>query len=97
LKLFGTKLDIFQAAAEKLEGTQVDAGDMGFRFWPLPNVPLLYILWAGDEEFEPVLHIRFDATINLHLGKLDVIWALVNVVSRHLRGAAKIALEEAEG
>ena len=87
LKSFGNHPDLFSEAAKKLGGTQVDAGDMAFRLWALPCVPLLFILWVGDEEFEPALHIRFDSTINRHLRGLDVILALVNVVCRHLRAA----------
>lgn len=94
LKIFGNRPELFAEAAKKLGGTPVDAGDAAFRLWALPCVPLLFILWAGDEEFDPDLHIRFDSTISRHLHHLDVIWALVNVVCRHLKAAAE---DEGEG
>ncbi len=92
LKLFGRDRDLFRKAAESLGGAPVPMGDAAYRLWPLPRVPVLFVLWEGDEEFEPALHIRFDATVASQLLTLDTLWALVNVVSRNLRGAAKALL-----
>jgi len=93
LKRFGSEPDVFRAAAQKLQGSPVQAGDLACRLWPFPNVPLLFVLWLGDEEFEPALHVRFDETVTRHLPDLDVVWALVNVVCRHFKGAADEALK----
>jgi hypothetical protein len=89
VKLFGAQPEFFRAAAEQLGGTPVALGDLAYRLWAFPRVPLLYILWRGDEEFEPVLNIRFDATVSSQLNGLDTLWALVNVVSRTLLAVAK--------
>lgn len=89
LKLFGRNRELFRRAAEALGGSSVPMGDAAFRLWPLPRVPILFVLWEGDDEFEPALHVRFDETVATQLLTLDTIWALVNVVSRNLRGAAK--------
>jgi hypothetical protein len=89
VKLFGTRPEVFRPAAEQLGGTPTALGDQAYRFWALPRVPLLYIFWRGDEEFEPVINIRFDATISSQFRSLDSIWALVNVVSRTLLAAGK--------
>jgi hypothetical protein len=94
LKLFGRDRDLFRRAAETLGGSPVPMGDAAYRLWPLPRVPVLFVLWEGDDEFEPALHVRFDGTVATQLLTLDTIWALVNVVSRNLRGAAK-ELQEA--
>jgi len=89
VKLFGTQPEVFRAAAEQLGGTPVPFGDLAYRFWAFPRVPLLYILWRGDEEFEAVINVRFDATISSQFSNLDTIWALVNVVSRTLLAAGR--------
>lgn len=88
LKIFGRKPAIFRLAAESLGGSKVDMGDFGFRLWALPRIPLLFVLWEGDEEFEPSLRIRFNASIGSQLEALDTIWAMINVVCRNLRAAA---------
>jgi hypothetical protein len=94
LKLVGFKPELFRSAAEKLGGTAVAGGDVAYRFWALPRVPLLFILWAGDDEFQPSLSINMDATIALQLRTLDTIWALVNIVCRSLHAATQSSLEE---
>lgn len=88
LKIFGRKPEIFRLAAESLGGSRVEMGDLGFRLWALPRIPLLFVLWEGDDEFEPSLHIRFNESISRQLEALDTIWAMINVVCRNLRAAA---------
>lgn len=94
VKVFGRDRDLFRRAAESLGGAPVPMGDAAYRLWPLPRVPILFVLWEGDDEFEPALHVRFDATVSAQLLTLDTLWALVNVVSRILRGTAKDLLKE---
>ncbi|MCK8602590.1 DUF3786 domain-containing protein [Desulfoferrobacter suflitae] len=94
LALFGRKPEIFRAAAQSLGGTPVEMGDLGYRLWAFPRIPLLFVLWEGDEEFEPALHIRFNSTVTSQLESLDSIWALVNVVCRNLKAAARNILRE---
>jgi hypothetical protein len=88
LKRFGSHPERFAAAAEALGGSRVAAGDTAYRFWAFPRVPLLFVLWWGDEEFVPALHIRFDPTVTRQIHTLDTLWALVNLVCRCLRIAA---------
>jgi hypothetical protein len=96
IDLFGSRLDLFASASERLGGMKVNMGDLAYRFWPFPRVPVLFVLWEGDEEFEPSLQIRFDGSINVHLRTLDTIWAMVNVVCRSLYVAGKSLREGPE-
>ncbi|UCG13427.1 MAG: DUF3786 domain-containing protein [Deltaproteobacteria bacterium] len=82
-KRFGRDAQTFLEAGLLLGGGQTDFGDVSFRLWPLPKIPLGYILWLEDEEFPPRLVITFDASVEEHL-PLDVIWALVNRVGKAL-------------
>jgi hypothetical protein len=93
VELFGTRPALFTAAAEKLGGMPVASGDLAYRLWALPRVPLLFVLWQGDDEFPAVIHIRFDASIQNQLHTLDTIWALANVVCRSLRSIGKNLLQ----
>ena len=83
LKRFGRDLGGFKKAAESLNGEFLDLADAAYKFSPLPKVPLYYLLWEGDDEFEPHLSILFDRSIERHLSA-DAIWGLVNLVSNEL-------------
>ncbi|MBW1981614.1 MAG: DUF3786 domain-containing protein [Deltaproteobacteria bacterium] len=83
LQKFGSNAEAFLRAGRRLGGSSMDFGDVSFRLWPLPRIPLGYILWTADEEFSARLVVTFDSSVEHHL-PLDVIWALVNVVGSML-------------
>ena len=58
-------------------------GDAGLRFPALPRVPVVMVLWQGDEEYPARLSVLFDASIAQHL-PLDAIYALVTVICRRM-------------
>jgi hypothetical protein len=58
-------------------------GDAGLRFLALPRVPVVMVLWQGDEEYPARLSVLFDASIAQHL-PLDAIYALVTVICRRM-------------
>lgn len=84
---FGRDLKGFRRAAAALGGEPVAMADAAFRLKPFPRVHLYYLLWEGDEEFEPRLRILFERSIENVLAA-DAIWALVNRVSAALLTAA---------
>lgn len=97
IALLGRRPDRFRAAAEKLGATPVAMADLAFRFPALPRIPLLLVLWEGDEEFPPEMLLRFDSTITAHLARLDLIYALASVFCRSLEACAKtLCREDAE-
>jgi hypothetical protein len=84
LERFGRDLKGFRAAAESLGGAgQNLAADAAYRIPAFPKVPLYYLLWEGDDEFEPRLSVLFDRSIESHLSA-DAIWGLVGLVSEAL-------------
>jgi len=85
---FGSDPKGFIGAGLRLGGAQTGFGDASFRLWPLPRIPLGYILWSADDEFSARVGVVFDASVVEHLA-LDVIWALVNEVGRALLNEAK--------
>ena len=89
LERFGRDLAGFRAAAESLGGAAQDlAADAAYRIPAFPKVPLYYLLWEGDEEFEPRISVLFDRSIESHLSA-DAIWGLVALVSEALVKAPK--------
>ena len=87
-KRFGHDAATFLEVGLRLGGAETDFGDVSFRLWPLPKIPLGYILWVADEEFPARVVVTFDASIEQHF-PLDVVWAMVNLVGGAL-------LQEAE-
>jgi len=93
---FGSDPEGFLGAGLRLGGGKTDFGDASFRLWPLPRIPLGYILWSADDEFSARVGVVFDASVVEHLA-LDVIWALVNEVGRALLNEAKSREQGAAG
>jgi hypothetical protein len=83
LKHFGRDPRRFLEAGQSLGGQALSFGDAAFRLQALPRVPVDYILWAEDDEFPSRLTLTFDSSAAEHL-PLDVLWALVNVVTFRL-------------
>jgi len=77
---FGHCPDDFLGAGLSIGGAKVDYGDVGLRFQALPRIPVLFLLWAADDEFAAKVNILFDPTIEDHLA-LDTIWGLVRVIT----------------
>ena len=80
LKRYGNDLRGFKKAAERLGGEVLDLADAAYMFLAFPRVPLYYLFWEGDQEFEARLSILFDRSIERHLAA-DAIWGLVQLIS----------------
>ena len=50
---FGTRVDAFRAAGEKMGATPVAHGDAGFQFQFIDGYQMQIMVWEGDEEFPP--------------------------------------------
>ncbi|MCL5982289.1 MAG: DUF3786 domain-containing protein [Firmicutes bacterium] len=71
VKNFGGRPREFARAAQLLGGEKTSHGHLSYRIPSLPRVPLLYILWEGDEEFPPSGTILFDRHANEYLHTED--------------------------
>ncbi len=80
---YGNDLSGFSQAAEYLAGEPRDMADRAYRLLPFPRVPLYYLLWQGDDEFEPQITVLLDRPMEKVLAA-DAIWALINRVSTAL-------------
>ena len=90
LKRFGHDLNGFRQSAGYLEGEPRDMADAAYRLSPFPRIHLYYLLWEGDEEFEPRVTVLFDRSIE-NVFAADAIWALVNrVTTALLEGPPKV-------
>jgi hypothetical protein len=82
---FGDDLEGMRIACEKLGGREVDQGDLGMVVNTLPRLPLLFIIWRGDEEFEPNARILFDASATSYLNAFELRMLCGEVVNRLIR------------
>ena len=56
---FGTRIDAFRAACEKMGATALPHGDVGFAFDVIGGYKMQILAWAGDEEFPPNAQIIY--------------------------------------
>jgi hypothetical protein len=80
---YGDAAGDFRRAAAALGAEPVAAGDVGCRLWAFPRVPLVYLLWNGDEQFPARVSVLFDPSIE-RCFSASGIWALVQRVNIEL-------------
>lgn len=93
LQRYGRDREGFKEAARSLGADPLDLADAAFRIQAFPRVPLYYLLWEGDEEFEPRLSVLFDRSVERHLSA-DAIWGLVHLVTLALVRTEKERIEQ---
>ena len=60
---FGTRVEKFAAAMEKLGAQKLKYGDAGYELELLPGYAMRLIVWAGDDEFPPNSQILYSETL----------------------------------
>lgn len=56
---FGTRLEAFCAACDKMGAQPVKHGDAGYQFTFIGNYQMQIFVWAGDDEFPPSAQILY--------------------------------------
>ena len=56
---FGTRVEKFRAACEKLGALALPNGDAGFEFTLIGDFRMRILVWAGDEEFPPNTQVLY--------------------------------------
>lgn len=56
---FGTRVDAFRAACEKMGAEPVSHGDAGFRFDLIGGYQMQILVWEGDDEFPPNAQVLY--------------------------------------
>ncbi len=80
-ELYGRDMKGFLDRGLFLGAQHVRYGDAALRFLVLPRVPVVMVLWQGDEEYRARFSVLFDASIAQHL-PLDAIYGLVMEICR---------------
>jgi Domain of unknown function (DUF3786) len=82
---FGEDLEGMRKACLALGGREVDQGDLGMVINTFPRLPLLLILWRGDEEFGPNARILFDASATHYFNAFELRMLCGEIVNRLIR------------
>jgi hypothetical protein len=80
---FGNKPEQFKNTGLLLGGKSLELGDASFQLSVLPRVPIVYVLWAADEEFSARLSVLFDSTTDSHM-HLDTLRTAVTTANKFL-------------
>ena len=56
---FGTRVDAFRAACEKMGATPLSHGDAGYQLDFLGGYTMQIMVWAGDDEFPPNAQVLY--------------------------------------
>ena len=84
LDYFGKEPERLVEAAAYLGGSQVGYGDVAVSIKAFPNVPVVIVLWRGDDEFAPNGSILFDSTVADYLSTEDMSVLCERIVERLL-------------
>ena len=95
LHVFGEQVELFTKAAASLGWEPAAQGDTGAVALPFPQVPITFVLYGQDEEFEPDAQILFDASIPEFLSTEDIAMVSGLLVGGVCKAAAKITDGEA--
>ena len=89
IKIFGSNpKTLIEISSKAYDASPTDFGDFSVMLKPLPLVPMVLVLWEGDEDFPPEGNILFDENISKILSAEDVAW-LAGMVIYPMIGMAK--------
>jgi len=72
VKEFGDKPELLRRIGEAMRGEKVDVGSVGFKVDFFPKVPVVVVLWLGDEEVPAAANMLFDANTGKVLPTEDI-------------------------
>jgi hypothetical protein len=69
---FGSNVEALRTAGEHIHAKESSYGDFSIKIDVFPRIPVIVILWKGDDEIPPSSNMLFDASIKEHLPTEDV-------------------------
>jgi len=82
LEHFGKEPERLVEAAANLGGSKVAYGDVAVSIKAFPNVPVVIVLWRGDDEFAPNASMLFDSTVADYLSTEDMSVLCARIVEK---------------
>ncbi len=75
VKAFGSDIERLYECSAILNGEKEKYGSASATIRVLPMVPVTFVLWKGDEEFEASGNILFDSSVENFLSAEDIVYA----------------------
>ncbi len=72
VKEFGDKPELLRRIGEAMRGELVDVGSVGIKVNFFPRMPVVVVLWLGDEEVPAAANMLFDANTGKVLPTEDI-------------------------
>jgi hypothetical protein len=72
---YGDDREAFTKRGGELCAEVLNFGDASLKLLPMPRIPVILILWLGDEEFPPRADLLLDSSCELQL-PIDIIWSV---------------------
>lgn len=94
--IFSGHTDKLQSACEKLGGTRLPQGDVGYQIPVYPFLNIAILFWDGDEEFAAKANMLFDSRITDFMHEENVVGVASDLVY-YLTEAAGLEKEEIYG
>jgi hypothetical protein len=82
LEHFGKVPERLVEAAANLGGSKAGYGDVAVSIKAFPNVPVVIVLWRGDDEFAPNGSMLFDSTVTDYLSTEDMSVLCARIVEK---------------
>ena len=84
---FGTRVEAFRKAAEKMGAVSVPHGDAGYQFELVGGYQMQIMVWAGDEEFPPNAQVLYSDNFASGFAAEDRVVAgdiLISAIKSHM-------------
>ncbi|WP_099189341.1 DUF3786 domain-containing protein [Tepidibacter mesophilus] len=91
-KIYGNNLKKFEQDFENIECEKTSTGDLAYRFEFLKNVFFTFIIWEGDEEFNPSANVLFDSNIEYYFNAEDLA-VVVDIAITFIKNKGKLPVD----
>lgn len=90
VKFFGDNPDDLLQFASFYGGSPINFGDRGVKIQALPYVPIIFIIWRGDADFQAEGNILFDETIIQYLSVEDIVVLTETIVWKLVKAKGQV-------
>jgi len=66
-QLFGSNPELLYRIAKIFNASKLNLGDCSVKIYALPLIPIVYVVWSGDDEFPAFVNVLFDSTVKNYL------------------------------
>ncbi|CAH2213291.1 DUF3786 domain-containing protein [Tepidibacter aestuarii] len=91
-KIYGNNLKRFEQDFENIECEKRNMGDLAYKFEFLKNVFFTFVVWEGDEEFNPSANVLFDSNIEYYFNAEDLA-VMVDIVITFIKNKGNLPLD----